>query len=290
MRSPLDKEELSKKCLNCAENMVNWYAICSDCIHTREETTTQEGLWLLSVFGRLTLAELKTLETSAESRKIITIGSHKPLFDRPSGGRFSPQTRMNPEFLALSLGSLRSQRAVLVSAEWLYEGIRDVMGTHLPGVTYQNTDIYLNTVALFVNIAGRYALSLGGDAFQGWLLDRVVQLWIREAVTALHPRSVDYRMSTIIGDDSAFSTKFAGFIQQSEEKYGGCEFVTGSLLEDMLDEHTVIGIFHKVVASCINFSVIEDVAAIRFIVRHIVMEILEQPWLRQSVADAVIES
>jgi len=58
----------------------------------------------------------------------------------------------------------------------------------------------------------------------------------------------------------------------------------------MLDQHTLIGSFQKAASSCMEFTAIEDGAAIRFMVRRIITDILEQPWLHGSVADAVMES
>ncbi len=57
----------------------------------------------------------------------------------------------------------------------------------------------------------------------------------------------------------------------------------------MLDQHTLIGSFQKTASSCMEFTAIGDVAAIKFMVRRIITDILEQPWLPRSVADAVME-
>jgi hypothetical protein len=289
MKNPLDEKGLSRQCLNCAGNTVSWYAICLDCIHIREDATPQEELGLLRAVGRLALSELKIIEDLLESRKLMAIQSNKSLFDRPAGGRFSPQTRMDPSFLALSSGSVRAQRAVLVLADWLYEGICEVVEAHLPGVTYQSTDMYLSSVALFVHVAGEYALSQAGHIAQSWLLDRIAQSLVRDTVIDLHLKPVNYRISTSIYGNGDLNTQITGFIQRSEEEYASCEFLTGSLLEDMLDQHTLIGSFQKSASSCMEFTAIEDVAAIRFMVRRIITDILEQPWLHGSVADAVME-
>jgi hypothetical protein len=119
----LDEKGLSRQCLNCAGNIVSWYAICLDCIHIREDATPQEDLGLL--------------------------------------------------------------RAVLVLADWLHEGICEVVEAHLPGVTYQSTDMYLSSVALFVHVAGEYAHSQAGHIAQSWLLDRISQSLVRDTVIDL---------------------------------------------------------------------------------------------------------
>jgi hypothetical protein len=286
----LDKKELSQQCANCARNTVRGYVICSDCIGIFEDATGQKDSRFLQVAARLKLSDLETLEKVVNARKFMMVQSHKLLFEHPPGGRFSPQTRMDPDFLALSLGSVRAQRAVVISAEWLYEGICEIVGSHSTQVIYQNTEIYLNTMAFFMNISGRYALSLGGGAFRDWLQDRIIKLWIRDALNGVHLGSVNYIKSSWGHSSVDVSTQLIGFVQSCEKKYETCDVTIGTLLEDMLGQHTLIGVFQEAISNYMSLTTIEDVVAIRLMVRHIMVGILDQSWLRDSISDAVIEN
>ena len=252
-----------------------------------EET---QGQTLTDALDRLDVSGLDALEQLVNARKFKEIELYKQLFEPPPEGRFSPQTRMNPELLTLSLGSVRTHRALEISSDWCYYSILEVVRAHLPQVECQRTDLYLNTVAFFVHITGRYAGDAGGLGFRNWLLEKVVSIWIKDQAIGKHPRSVNYRTSAVLRDNVDLNTQLVDFMRHCEGAYAGAEVVTGTLLQDSVGEDTLIGLFQKSIKASINATVIDDVAVIRFMVRRIMTGILEQPWIPKSVADAVTES
>ena len=66
--------------------------------------------------------------------------------------------------------------------------------------------------------------------------------------------------------------------------------MTGSLLEDSIGQDTLIAAFHQNIGPSIKGASVDDTAVIQVMGRRIMAGILQQPWLRRSVADAVSES
>ena len=161
---------------------------------------------------------------------------------------------------------------------------------YLPQVECQSTDLYLNTLAYFVHITGRYAGDAGGPVFRNWLLEKVVSIWIKDQATGKHPALVNYSASAVLRDNVDLNTQLVDFMQHCEGAYASADVVTGTLLQDSVGENTLIGLFQKAIKASINATAIDDVAVIRFMVRRIMTGILEQAWIPKSVADAVTEN